>query len=78
MVKRGNVKGWMNIVDDFGNHRYIVTRIEGGCYYFRETTLLGNHKLRYNEREGRIEELDRSGWDVYSQYVYQVDFLPNA
>ena len=80
MSKRGNVKGWMTITDDFGNHRYIVTRVEDGCYYFKETTLLDNHSLRYNENEGRIEEYkpEWGGWDVYSQYVYQADFLPNA
>lgn len=76
----GNVRGWMEIVDDFGSHRYIITKIADGCYYFKEKTLAGDHKLRYNEREGRIEEYkpEAGGWDVFSQYIYQVDFLKNC
>lgn len=72
------MKGWMEIVDDFGHHKYHVLKVDGGCYYFRETTLDGN-KLRYNENEGRIEEYleDKDTWDVFSAYVYQVDFLAN-
>lgn len=50
------VKGYLDIVDDYGNHRYTVTRFEDGCFYFLQTTLDGN-ALRYNEREGRVEEL---------------------
>ncbi len=71
------VKGWLEIVDDFGGHKYTVTRISDGCYYFKEKTLLEDHKLRYNEMECRIEEyLPESGtWDVYIQYIYQADFL---
>ena len=70
------VKGYLDIVDDYGNHRYTVTRIEDGCFYFLQKTLDGN-ALRYNEREGRVEELlpGGKGWDVFSAYIYQADFI---
>ena len=72
------MKGWMEIVDDFGSHKYHVLKVDNGCYYFQEKTIDGN-KLRYNENEGRIEEYleDKDTWDVFSAYVYQVDFLAN-
>ena len=71
-------KGWLEIVDDFGERRYRVLKIENGCYYFAEKTLT-EHKLRYNEREGRIEEhkSEAGGWDVYSAYIYQASFIKN-
>ena len=71
--------GWMEIVDDFGSHKYRVPSVKDGCYYFAERTL-DDHKLRYNEREGRIEELlpEKNVWDVFSAYVYQADFLKNG
>ena len=72
------LKGWMEVVDDCGSHKYHVSSVKDGCYYFTETTL-DDHKLRYNEREGRIEELlpEKKVWDVFSAYIYQVDFLRN-
>ena len=75
----GAAKGWMEIVDDFGCRKFTVTSIADGCYYFKEKTLLEDRKLRYNEKEGRIEEYlpETGSWDVYSQYIYQVDFLKN-
>ena len=73
------ILGWMDVVDDFGNHRYRVTRISDGCYYFAEKTLGSDHKLRYNSKEGRIEEFvpEKDYWDVFSQYIYQTDFFQN-
>ena len=47
-------KGWLEIVNDYGERRYRVMKIEDGCYYFAEKTLLDGNRLRYNEREGRI------------------------
>ena len=72
-------KGWLAIVDDFGEKRYRVTKIEDGCYYFAEKTLADGSRLRYNEKEGRIEEYKEANgyWDVYDQYIYQVDFIKN-
>lgn len=71
-------KGWLEIVNDYGERRYRVMKIEDGCYYFAERTWDGN-RLRYNEREGRIEEykIDKGYWDVYDQYIYQASFLKN-
>ena len=71
-------KGWLEIVNDFGERRYRVMKIEDGCYYFAEKTLDGN-RLRYNEREGRIEEYkeDKGYWDVFDQYIYFASFLKN-
>ena len=71
-------KGWLEIVDDFGERRYRVLRIDNGCYYFAEKTI-DDRSLRYNEREGRIEEYlkDKNVWDVYSAYVYQASFIKN-
>lgn len=71
--------GWLEIVNDYGERRYSVTRIQDGCYYFAEKTLLENHKLRYNKNEGRIEEYkpDADMWDVFDQYIYQADFIRN-
>lgn len=70
------VKGYMDIVDDYGSHHYTVRNVKDGCYYFIQKTLDGN-ALRYNEKEGRVEELipDGKGWDVYSAYIYQADFI---
>lgn len=72
-------KGWLEIVSDFGERTYRVMKIEDGCYYFAEKTLLDGNRLRYNEREERIEEYkeDKGYWDVYDQYIYNVSFLKN-
>lgn len=80
MSGKGNVSGWMEILDDYGKHKYIVNRVEDECYYFRETTLPDNHKLRYNGKSGVVEEYtpERGEWEVYSQYIYQADYLPKA
>ena len=71
--------GWLEVVDDYGNHKYSVSKIEGDCYYLNQTTFLEDHPLRYNKKEERIEEFfpEDNCWDVYSQYLYQVDFIPN-
>lgn len=71
-------KGWLEIVNDFGERRYRVMKIEDGCYYFAEKSWGGNC-LRYNERNGSIEEYkeDKGYWDVYDQYIYGASFLKN-
>ena len=74
------IVGWMEIIDDYGSHKYTVTKVLNGCYYFLQKTLDG-HELRYNERTGWVEYLyhsamhERDFWDVYSAYVYQADFI---
>ena len=44
-------KGWLEIVNDYGERRYRVMKIEDGCFYFFDKTLDGN-RLRYNGRTG--------------------------
>ena len=74
------IMGWFEVLDDFGRHIYTVSRIgKRGCYYFTQRTLLGNHRMRYNENTGCVEELlDSGNWDVYSSYVYQTRFIPDT
>lgn len=70
------IAGWLDIVDDYGNHHYTVSRKESGCYYLVQKTLGDEHALRYNENSGAVEEqLDSGVWDIYSPYVYQADFI---
>lgn len=69
------IKGILEIVDDYSEKHYKVKSIKDGCYYFVETTV-DNMPLRYNETEGRIEFLTgKNSWDVYSAYIYQVNFI---
>ena len=70
------IKGWLEIVDDYGEHKYTVIKIEKGSYYFAEKNLYGN-MLRYNEKRGMIEEAQpvTHFWDVWSAYIYQATFV---
>lgn len=72
--------GWLEIVDDYGSHKYSVSKIEDDCYYLRQTTFLEDHALRYNKRKNRIEEYipEEDLWDVYSQNIYQANFVKNV
>lgn len=60
----------------YGSRVYTVSHYENGVYYFLDRTL-AEEPLRYNQCEGRVEyyDKDQKRWDVYADYITQVDYI---
>lgn len=71
---------WVDVTTaSYGTHRYPVSGImDDGSFSFRERDLTGNHCLRFNNKENRVEffNSNTNTWDVYisDEEITQVDF----
>ena len=61
------------VADDYGENTFEISSERDGVY---QKTCDG-HRLRYNEREGRVEQYDedKGRWDVYIAHIYSANFI---